>query len=326
MKQPKVTVIIPLYNDADTITDVLEALAAQQNAPPFDVIVVDDGSQDDGPDRVADMAQLVRQENAGPAAARNRGGAEARGEILLFLDADCIAPPNWVADMAAAFATPEVDAVMGTIHAANDGVVPRLVQLEIDERYDSMSAADRVDFIAAPSCGFRREIFGELGGFDQSLRFGEDVEIAYRLTATGGRIAFVNSAPVAHKHQETWAEFLTTKYRRAIGRLHVFSIHPAKMKQDSWTPLTFKLQFLSVALCVPSLVLALIFGAEFLGLGIALLIAAVVLGWPLVRRSTDRLQDLTGAVRARAIGAGYVILRSALILAALVRFKFGMGR
>lgn len=98
----RVSVIIPLYNKEPYVRRALDSVAAQSFAD-FEVIVVDDGSTDEGAravetfikeSRAGDRTRLIRQSNAGPGAARNRGVAEARGELLAFLDAD----DEWLPD------------------------------------------------------------------------------------------------------------------------------------------------------------------------------------------------------------------------------------
>lgn len=88
---PLVSIIVPLYNKERYIAQTLESVL-QQSDTDWECIVVDDGSTDRGPERVAayedERIRLIRQANAGPAAARNHGAREARGEWLLFLDAD----------------------------------------------------------------------------------------------------------------------------------------------------------------------------------------------------------------------------------------------
>jgi hypothetical protein len=87
----RVSVVIPLYNKAPYVRRTLASIAAQTRAD-FEVIVVDDGSTDGGAEIVESFAdarfRLIRQQNAGPGAARNRGLSEARGEFVAFLDAD----------------------------------------------------------------------------------------------------------------------------------------------------------------------------------------------------------------------------------------------
>ncbi|GEM_PF-411558 len=319
----EISVIIPLFNGAKTIGSVLDALARQSTNRRFEVIVVDDQSTDGGEDLVQPPNRLLHQENAGPATARNHGAKLAKGALLLFLDSDCTPALNWVEDMARSIETTGFDAVMGTLIAANDGVVPRLVQLEIEDRYRSMAAArDGVDFIAAPSCGVKRAVFMQIGGFQERLRQGEDVELAYRLTGAGHKIAFVQTAPVAHAHQTTWRSFLKTKYIRAVGRLRVFQLFPQKRRQDNWTPLSFKLQFAAVSLSFPALVFALLFGGLWWAAPLALLLGAILLGAPLVIATAKRQRELVGVLPGIFIGAGFVLIRSGIILAAMLRTKF----
>lgn len=97
MAPPPVSVIIPLYNKARTVAATLASIAAQ-TWPDFEAIVVDDGSTDQSPALVEAFPdprfRLLRQANAGPGAARNRGLAEARGQWAAFLDAD----DEWLPD------------------------------------------------------------------------------------------------------------------------------------------------------------------------------------------------------------------------------------
>lgn len=323
IESPEVTVVLPFYNDADTIGAVLAALAAQQGAPSMAVIVVDDGSTDGAVlPAPAIRTRVIRQSNAGPAAARNRGAGAATGRIVLFLDADCVPPPNWVAAMSAAIDGTRFQAAMGTICAANDGVVPRLVQIEVEDRYRGMQAArDGVDFIAAPTCGFLREAFLAVGGFDERLRQAEDVELAYRFTGAGHRIAFVAGAPVAHKHQTGWSEFIRTKYRRAVGRLRVFVLHPRKRRHDTWTPMSLKVQFAAIAIAVPLLAAGMFMLWPAAVAGLLLLGVGLVLGWPLILATAQRERPLVGFLGGLAIGAAFVLIRSLVILAAMLRMR-----
>jgi glycosyltransferase involved in cell wall biosynthesis len=93
MNAPTISVVIPLYNKGKYIERALSSVSAQTN-PPLEIIVVDDGSTDDGPEKVRKLSlanptiSLIRQENRGPGAARNAGLARAKGKYVAFLDAD----------------------------------------------------------------------------------------------------------------------------------------------------------------------------------------------------------------------------------------------
>lgn len=115
----KVSIVIPLYNKAPFIGRTLDSVL-RQSFSDYEIIVVDDGSSDAGPELVAayrdPRVALIRQENAGPAKARNRGLAAARGEYIVFLDAD----DEWLADFLSATVA-GLDASPPTVVAAATG-------------------------------------------------------------------------------------------------------------------------------------------------------------------------------------------------------------
>ncbi|MEX0284547.1 MAG: glycosyltransferase family 2 protein [Paracoccaceae bacterium] len=330
MSVPVISVVLPLYNDAETIGGVLDGLAHQaEGTPPFEIVVIDDGSKDNGPQIARDRgARVITQANAGPARARNRGAEEAQSDVVLFLDSDCVPPSDWVARMSAPLiGETGFDAVVGTIRPANDGIVPRLVQCEVEDRYRGMQACSgqAVDFIAAPSCGMRRAVFLAIGGFDVTLRQAEDVEIAYRLEANGHRIAFVCDVPVAHAHQTGFMEFMRVKYRRAVGRFTVFHMHPCKRSADNWTPMAFKVQFLLIALGVVLIPVGLVwYGGTCVGA--TLILGAPLLTLPLVRSIATGLHGLTSKPAAIGVAWSFVIGRGLAIFAALLVYKLSCLR
>jgi len=110
-----VSVIIPAYNEESTIESCLKSLLNQTiEKDTYELIVVDDGSTDSTPEIIKRYpVKLFRQENSGPATARNLGAKNSSGEIILFTDADCIADPNWIEEMISPFIDEEVIAVKG---------------------------------------------------------------------------------------------------------------------------------------------------------------------------------------------------------------------
>jgi glycosyltransferase involved in cell wall biosynthesis len=108
MSTPDVSVIVPVYNGAKTITALLESLAAQRfEINGFKIIVVDNGSTGATADRVAPFSvRLLHERNIQNSAARNRGVRAAQGATLAFIDADCIAHPDWLRALCPALAAP----------------------------------------------------------------------------------------------------------------------------------------------------------------------------------------------------------------------------
>jgi glycosyltransferase involved in cell wall biosynthesis len=150
----RVSVIVPAFNSQTTIARCLQALERQTlSQEHYEVIVVDDGSTDDTRGRVQSYAQprLLTQRHAGPAAARNLGAQHARGEIVLFTDADCEPVPDWIEQMLAPFADAQVAGVKGVYLTHQQAIVARFVQVEYETRYERMARHmarhGRIDFI-----------------------------------------------------------------------------------------------------------------------------------------------------------------------------------
>ncbi len=193
-----VTVVIPLYQMGHAIERTVASALAQTHAP-FEVIVVDDGSTDDGPERVASVfgesVRLVRQENAGAGPARNRGVAEARTRWIAFLDADDLWLPDHLETLGAAVrafpegrvfvsrsrAVPERDAVAGRVpdeveraRAEGAGNPPRVID------YFAECLVRQRPFFPTTLL-IDRALLLETGGFDGRYRRGQDMELMGRV-------------------------------------------------------------------------------------------------------------------------------------------------
>lgn len=236
--------IVPAYQAAGTIGLCLAALAAQTVPPDrYEVIVVDDGSTD-GTAALARRAgaHVIDQPHAGAAAARNRGAAAARGELLLFTDADCAPVPGWIAALVAPFADEQVAGAKGAYLTRQRGVAPRFTQLEYEDRYDRMAGAETIDFIDTYSAAYRRDIFLANGGFDSAFMFDEDQEFSFRLNEKGYRLVFVPAAQVYHRHNPTLRAYIRRKFLIGLWKVRVARRHPGRAVKDSHTPQTVKLQ------------------------------------------------------------------------------------
>ncbi|MGQ9494615.1 MAG: glycosyltransferase [Anaerolineae bacterium] len=239
------SVIIPAYNAQTTIARCLTALRQQTVAPDdYEIIVVDDASSD-GTVEVAQangaivIGQTVRR---GPAAARNAGAAQAHGDVLLFLDADCEAAPDWCAEMLRPLTNPTVCGVYGAYRTRQTECVARFAQAEFEERYAHLAQRKDIDFIATHAAAIRRDVFLAQGGFRLDMWGNEDVELAFRLTRSGHRLIFAPNAIVYHEHPSTLRRYLQTKVSRGYWRTLAYARHPPKVLTDAYTPPWLKLQ------------------------------------------------------------------------------------
>ena len=241
----KASVIIPAYNEEKTIGKTLESLK-EQSYKDFEIIVVDDG----GSDRTAEIAKksgakVIKQRNAGPAAARNNGAKSAKGEIIIFIDADCVADERWLEHMLKPFSDKDVAGVQGAYKSDQKSLVARFTQLDIEDRYNRLDRkADSLDWIGSYSAAYRKKIFIELGGFDEDFptASGEDPELSFKVSRKGYKLVFKRNAIVYHFHETSLLKYLRTKFYRAYWRVLLYSKHTRKIVTDSYTPQMLKVQ------------------------------------------------------------------------------------
>ena len=183
MVEGLVSVIVPAYNAEAFIAEALDSAFAQ-DFRPLEVIVVDDGSTD----RTAEIAaayeaQLVRQPNRGPAAARNAGLARAQGEYIAILDADDVWPEDRVSCLVEAlrsgagiaFGLSEIFLTPGQDKPAH-----------FPERLTELVANHMAAMMA------RRAVFEQVGDFDEDLRLSEDVDWFMRARDAGVKVVSVD--------------------------------------------------------------------------------------------------------------------------------------
>lgn len=261
----KVSVIVPTYNSEATIKGCLDSLLNQTFEDEYEVIVVDDASADNTIGAAASYpVKLLKQEHRGPAAARNLGAKNADGEILLFTDADCIPENDWIEKMCAPFEDEQIVGVQGRYKTKQKGIVARFAQYEIEERYEIMSKEKYIDFVGSYSAAYRKDVFLEERGFDESfpIASGEDPELSYRLASKGHKMVFAPDAVVYHEHPASIAQYLRMKFYRAYWRVTLYKKNPEKTIKDTYTPQMLKLQIVLFYLFVISLfstIVALLF-------------------------------------------------------------------
>jgi lipopolysaccharide/colanic/teichoic acid biosynthesis glycosyltransferase/glycosyltransferase involved in cell wall biosynthesis len=253
-----ISVIIPAKDAAKTLGACLQALLHQEGLQfeqDFEVIVVDDGSRDETSEIARQHGvRVLRQTNAGPAAARNAGARVALGILLAFTDADCTPSPTWLRNLTRPFQNPDVVGVKGVYLTRQSALVPRFVQLEYEYKYARMRNQANIDFIDTYSAAYRKEVFILNGGFNEAFRVPsvEDQELSFRLAHKGYIMVFEPSAVVFHAHDRSLSEYLRRKF--GIGYWKAFMLHwiPEKAFSDSHTAPTQRAEIVLVALLLAS--------------------------------------------------------------------------
>jgi glycosyltransferase involved in cell wall biosynthesis len=235
------TVVIPTYRRPETLFPVLDALAAQSDPPEFEVVVVDDGSGDETPTRLAAFRppypfRFFSQENAGPASARNRGVCEARGEVVLFLGDDTVPEPALLAVHGDAHREkrPYPVAVLGyTTWPLGLPVSPFLHHINeygLQFGYRLIRDPERVpfNFFYTSNVSLPRRLLIEAGLFDTSFPHAawEDIEVAYRLMQQGMRMLYRPAAVARHHHDITFASFRRRQERAGEAAAIFYRKHP----------------------------------------------------------------------------------------------------
>ena len=180
----RISVVIPCYNAAAYLEQAVRSVQAQTR-PVLETIVVDDGSHDAAAAIAEGLgARVVRLlHNTGPAAARNRGIRESRGEVIAFLDADDYWTPTHCSDVVGMLEDhPECSVAFSRIHRFGTGeesVSP--VFLTADTPTPSLWHLLRDNIVPQSAVAVRRAAFANHGGYDESLRYSEDYELWLRL-------------------------------------------------------------------------------------------------------------------------------------------------
>lgn len=212
-----VSVVIPVRDGSGVINRCLDAVRAQTDAPPYEVIVVDNASADDTETlaRAHPLQPLVVTEpRRGSYAARNTGVQTASGAVIAFTDADCMPRAGWLA--AGVRALDDVDLVGGRVVIAGDATTP-VARYDAANYLDQAHYVRRQGFAATANLFARAEIFDAVGRFDETLKSGGDVEWCGRATAAGRRLAYADDAVVDHEPRTTYGELWALHRRLGAG-------------------------------------------------------------------------------------------------------------
>ncbi len=320
------TVVIPVRNAARTLPHCLAALR-ELDPRPQELVLVDNGSTDASLEllrafagaHVAGDVHVIEEGRRGPSAARNAGVRLAKGELILFTDADCAPERDWLARMTEPFAETGIGAVAGrVIGAPAVSAVERfstLYTLQLQERPDRVSRwTPWQGGYPTANLAVRRALFERIRGFDETMMTGEDHDLCARLYALGGTLAYVPAARVLHHHRTTWSGMVRQAFGFGRGHADLLRRHtrrglwldlPGRSLALGQWPLP---SWVDLASADKKVMLIMILGGAYRPL---LLLLPVYLLW-LVRSAHQRAADcgLPASVGASFVLAGLLVCKS----------------
>ena len=248
---PSISVIIPHLNQPEFLAKCLASLpvAGQGGTPDYEVLVVDNGSTELPHEIIAShpAAHLFQEAEAGPGPARNRGVAEARGDILAFTDADCVISPGWLARIAAYFDThPDHHAVGGDVYILR-GDPDHATPLEAYEgvyAFRTRMYIEQMNFTATNNLAVRATAMAAVGPFG-GKDIAEDRDWGQRAAALGYPVKWTQDMVIYHPARATFAE-LCKKWDRHTSHDYV-DIHAKPGGRIRWVLRSFALAVSPVA-------------------------------------------------------------------------------
>ena len=256
----KYSIIVPVYNRPDEVSELLESLSSQ-TVKDFEVIVVEDGSQKtckDVCDKFADILDLhyYYKENSGPGQSRNYGAERANGEYLIVLDSDVVVPSGFIhaVDQELTANSQQPVAAWGGPDAAHESFTP--VQKAISYSMTSFfttggirGGKKKLDkfYPRSFNMGIRRDVYQQLGGFSK-MRFGEDIDFSYRIVEAGYQPRLFPKAWVWHKRRTDFRKFFRQVYNSGIARINLEKRHPGTLKLVHLLPTVFTIGVISLIL------------------------------------------------------------------------------
>jgi cellulose synthase/poly-beta-1,6-N-acetylglucosamine synthase-like glycosyltransferase/peptidoglycan/xylan/chitin deacetylase (PgdA/CDA1 family) len=229
---PAVTVVVPAYNEAVGIERAVRSLAAC-DYPELEVIVVDDGSTDATAAIVEQLVgyrvSLVRQDNAGKAAALNTGIELSTSEVVVMVDGDTVFEPDTVRRLVQPLEDPQVGAVSGNTKVGNrGGLLGRWQHIEyvsgfnLDRRmYEVLQCTPTVPGAIG---AFRRDALEEVGGVSRDT-LAEDTDLTLAIGRTGRRVVYAEDARAWTEAPSTFGGLWRQRYRWSFGTMQAVWKH-----------------------------------------------------------------------------------------------------
>ncbi len=307
---PRISVIMPVYNAERLLGECLAALRSSEHAA-YEILIVDDSSTDRSREiaTAAGCRVIPSGGRLGPAGARNRGVAEAGGDVLFFVDSDVMVRPDTIGRLAETFrADPTLDGVIAV-------QAPAMRFRNICSRYKNLwmyytyvrRAGEDVPLFYTTAAAIRRQAFVDSGGFDLNYRDPnvEDTDFGQSLARQGYRVRVLPALEVEHVKGYDLRGLLRTDFLRSMSLARLKLRKRADtMGNDTSVPTGYIVSVPLVAVAVLLLLAGAITGSKALLAGTLVAICAILV----LNRPFLRLLHLHGGVGVGLLGAGLLLV------------------
>lgn len=252
-----ISLVVPVFNRPVEVEELLESLT-KQTCSDFEVVIVEDGSSLPCFEAVKKFEEslsirYIQKDNSGPGLSRNVGAEAARASYIVFLDSDCVIPPEYISAVLHRLSTNFVDAFGGPDRAdAGFSPIQKAINYSMTSFFTTggiRGGGEKLDRFMPRSfnMGISRDVFETTGGYS-AMRFGEDIDLSLRILQHGFKTALVPEAFVYHKRRSNLKQFFKQVYNSGIARIVLHKKHPGSMKLVHLLPAAFVLGVLLLLL------------------------------------------------------------------------------
>jgi GT2 family glycosyltransferase len=246
---PKYSLIIPTFGRPDEVDEFLESLT-KQAFKNFEVIIAD-GTPKKSLEEVANKYlgkvpfTFLYEEYLPVSDARNLGAKKATGEYFIFLDSDCIIPPQYLNEIDKALAQHHYD-LFGGPDAADVNFTPvqKAISYSMTSLFTTGGIRGKKNHVGifhprGFNMGIKREAFEKVNGYDVNFKCGEDIDLSIRILKQGYKSGLIPDAYVFHKRRTDFKKFFKQVYRFGAARINLYNRHRSELKITHLFPFLF---------------------------------------------------------------------------------------
>lgn len=245
----KYSIIIATYNRLEELKELIHSVEAfEYPKDDFELLISDDGSNDGTKEYIDQLLPslsinipYISQANKGPGAARNHGMENAKGDYFIFIDSDCIIPPDYLNKIDAAITTHNYDAFGGpdTYHPSFSPLL-KAINYSMTSFIGTGGTRGSETSVAkfyprSFNMGIHRKIYETIGGMGE-LRHGQDMDFSARIYDEGFKVGLIPKAFVYHKRRTSLRKFYKQIFNWGVARVNLSKKHPSMLKPIHFAP------------------------------------------------------------------------------------------